>query len=91
MTSGGRGRRGRAARNAPSAFSGQANLAVAGRDGSAYHYAGNEENPVFQFRLGQVEIASTGIYPLDRSLFRFVAPAGEQRRRLALRETAVLA
>jgi len=72
-------------------FTGQANLAVLARDGSAYHYAGNEENPVFRFRLGSIEVASTGIYSLDRSLFRFVVPAGEERRRLALSETAVLA
>jgi hypothetical protein len=72
-------------------FDGQANLAVLARDGSAYHYAGNEENPVFRFRLGPVEIASTGIYSLDRSLFKFVVPEGAERHRLALRETAVLA
>ena len=39
-----------------------------------YHYAGNGENPVFTFRLGRIQLASTGIYSLDRSLFRYVAP-----------------
>jgi hypothetical protein len=72
-------------------FDGQANLAVLAQDGSAYHYAGNDENRVFRFRLGNVEIASTGIYSLDRSLFKLVVPEGAERRRLALRETAVLA
>ena len=61
------------------AFGGQANLAVLADDGRAYHYAGNSENPVFTFRLGEIAIASTGIYSLDRSLFRYVAPAGTDR------------
>jgi hypothetical protein len=61
-------------------FGGQANLAVLTRDGTASHYAGNTENPVFAFRLGRIGIVSTGIYSLDRSLFRFVAPGATQRR-----------
>ena len=71
-------------------FSGPANLAVLAADGSAYHYAGNEDNPVFTFRLGSIEVASTGIYSLDRSLFRYVAPAGRDRQRVELARTAVL-
>jgi glutamine phosphoribosylpyrophosphate amidotransferase len=61
-------------------FGGQANLAVLARDGSNAAYAGNTENPVFTFRLGSIGVASTGIYSLDRSLFRFVAPAATERR-----------
>jgi hypothetical protein len=72
-------------------FGGQANLAVVARDGSAYHYAGNEENPVFTFRLGEVAIASTGIYSLDRSLFRYVVPAATERQLVRLGSTATLA
>jgi len=72
-------------------FGGQANLAVLGRDGSAHHYAGNGENPVFTFRLGSIEIASTGIYSLDRSLFRYVSPAGRDRRLVRLGSSASLA
>jgi glutamine phosphoribosylpyrophosphate amidotransferase len=60
-------------------FGGQANLAVLTADGSPYHYAGNGENPVFSFRLGRIGIVSTGIYSLDRSLFRFVAPDATAR------------
>ncbi len=60
-------------------FGGQANLAVLTADGSAHHYAGNTENPVFCFRLGRIGVASTGIYSLDRSLFRFVAPGATER------------
>ena len=60
-------------------FKGQANLAILAADGTAHHYAGNTENPVFTFRLGRIGLASTGIYPLDRSLFRFVAPAATDR------------
>ena len=64
-------------------FGGQANLAVLAADGASHHYAGNAENPVFAFRLGRIGVASTGIYSLDRSLFRFVAPAATDRRVVA--------
>jgi glutamine phosphoribosylpyrophosphate amidotransferase len=71
-------------------FGGQANLAVLAADGTAHHYAGNGENPVFTFRLGDIGIASTGIYSLDRSVFRFVAPGATERRLIRLRETVTL-
>jgi glutamine phosphoribosylpyrophosphate amidotransferase len=61
-------------------FGGEANLAVIGADGSAHHHAGNRENPVFSFRHGRIGVASTGIYSIDRSLFRFVAPGATHRR-----------
>lgn len=61
-------------------FHGQANLLVLAADGSASAYAGNTENPVFTFRLGRIGLASTGIYSLDRSIFRYVAPGAEERR-----------
>ena len=69
-------------------FGGQANLAVLTADGSAHHYAGNAENPVFSFRLGRIGVVSTGIYSLDRSLFHFVAPRATDRRLIRLRTTA---
>ena len=72
------------------AFGGQANLAVLARDGRAYHYAGNSEKPVFRFRLGETELASTGIYSLDRSLFRYVVPAGTDRHLVGLGSTVSL-
>jgi hypothetical protein len=59
-------------------------------DGSSHHYAGNGENPVFAFRLGRIGVVSTGVYSLDRSLFRFVAPAATDRRRVPLQTTASL-
>jgi glutamine phosphoribosylpyrophosphate amidotransferase len=62
------------------AFGGQANLLALGADGEAHAYAGNTENPVFTFHLGRIGLASTGIYSLDRSLFRFVAPGATARR-----------
>ena len=71
-------------------FGGQANLAVLRRDGSPYHYAGNGENPVFSFRLGGIGVVSTGIYSLDRSLFRFVAPGATERRLAPLHTTVTL-
>ena len=61
-------------------FGGQANLVVLTASGDPYHYAGNTENPVFRFRLGAIGIVSTGIYSIDRSFFRFVAPDATARR-----------
>jgi len=71
-------------------FGGQANLAVLTADGTPHHYAGNGENPVFTMRLGRIGIASTGIYSLDRSLFRFVAPGATERRLVPMHTTATL-
>lgn len=71
-------------------FGGQANLAVLTAAGDVHHYAGNRENPVFTFRLGRIGIASTGLYSLDRSLFRFAAPGATDRRLLPIRTTASL-
>jgi hypothetical protein len=71
-------------------FGGQANLAVLPATGDPHHYAGNGENPVFTFRIGRIGIASTGIYSLDRSLFRYVAPAATDRRLVRLRSTVLL-
>jgi glutamine phosphoribosylpyrophosphate amidotransferase len=61
-------------------FGGQANLAVLTADGAPHHYAGNDENPVFSFRLGRIGIVSTGLYSLDRSVFRYAAPGATERR-----------
>jgi glutamine phosphoribosylpyrophosphate amidotransferase len=71
-------------------FGGQANLAVLRRDGAPFHYAGNGENPVFSFRLGAIGLVSTGIYSLDRSIFRFVAPGATDRRLVPVRTTVTL-
>ena len=72
------------------AFGGQANLALLAADGTPHAYAGNSENPLFTFRLGTVRLASTGIYSLDRSLFRYVAPSATDRRLVPLRSTVTL-
>jgi glutamine phosphoribosylpyrophosphate amidotransferase len=72
------------------AFGGQANLAVLTRTGTPHMYAGNTENPVFAFRLGDIGVVSTGIYSLDRSLFRFVAPRATERRLVPPRQTVLL-
>jgi len=71
-------------------FGGQANFAVLERDGTPHAYAGNTENPLFTFRLGRIGVASTGIYSLDRSLFRFVAPEAADRRLVRSRATVTL-
>jgi glutamine phosphoribosylpyrophosphate amidotransferase len=66
-------------------FGGQANLAVLAADGTPYHYAGNTENPVFAFRLGEIGLASTAMYSLDRSVFRYVAQGATDRQLIRLR------
>jgi glutamine phosphoribosylpyrophosphate amidotransferase len=71
-------------------FGGVANLAVIERDGTATHYAGNPENPVFTFRLGRIGLASTAIYSIDRSLFRFAAIGATNRRLVRPTTTVVL-
>jgi glutamine phosphoribosylpyrophosphate amidotransferase len=71
-------------------FGGQANLAVLAVDGTPHHYAGNGENPVFSFRLGRIGLVSTGIYSLDRSIFRLVAPAAKDRRLIRIGSTVAL-
>ena len=71
-------------------FGGLANLALLAADGTAHHYAGNVENPVFAFRLGRIGVASTGIYSLDRSLFKFVAPEATDRKMVRLRTGVTL-
>ena len=71
-------------------FGGQANLCVLVADGQVHHYAGNRENPVFTFRLGEIGLAATGIYSLDRSLFRYAAPGATERRLVPIRTTASL-
>jgi glutamine phosphoribosylpyrophosphate amidotransferase len=69
-------------------FGGHANLAVLTRAGEAYHYAGNDENPVFTFDLDGIRVASTGMYSLDRSVFRYVAPEATNRKLVKLESTA---
>jgi glutamine phosphoribosylpyrophosphate amidotransferase len=71
-------------------FGGQANLAVLTGDGRPFHYAGNGENPVFSFRLGRIGLASTGLYSLDRSVFRYVAPTATDRRLVRLHTSVAL-
>jgi predicted glutamine amidotransferase len=75
-------------------FGGHANLAVLTRDGAAHHYAGNDENPVFTFEVPArdrtVRLACTGMYSLDRSVFKYVAPEATNRRVVPRARTASL-
>jgi hypothetical protein len=71
-------------------FGGDANLALLARDGTAHHYAGNPENPVFTFRLGRIGLASTAIYSVDRSLFRYAARGATDRALARLHCTIAL-
>lgn len=69
---------------------GQANLATLEPDGTTVAYAGNTENPVFAFRIGRIGVAATGIYSLDRSLFRYVAPDATARRLVRVGQAVAL-
>jgi glutamine phosphoribosylpyrophosphate amidotransferase len=71
-------------------FGGHANLAILEAGGTPHHYAGNGENPIFTFRLGRIGLASTGIYSLDRSLFRYAAPGATDRQLIRVRATVTL-
>jgi glutamine phosphoribosylpyrophosphate amidotransferase len=62
------------------AMGGSANLALLEPGGALTIHAGNAENPVFGFRIGHLRVLSTGVYSLDRSLFRLVAPGARDRR-----------
>lgn len=72
------------------ALGGSANLAVLEPDGAATVHAGNAENPVFAFRLGDLRLLATGVYSLDRSLFRLVAPGARERRLVGRGRAATL-
>lgn len=61
------------------AMGGVANLVVLEPGGRITMHAGNGENPVFGFRLDRLRLLSTGVYSLDRSLFRLVAPGARER------------
>lgn len=71
-------------------FGGQANLSLLTADGGVSAYAGNTENPVFTFRLGRIGLASTGIYSLDRSIFRYAAPGATERNLVRVGRSIVL-
>ncbi|MEA2675283.1 MAG: hypothetical protein QOI92_2475 [Chloroflexota bacterium] len=69
-------------------FGGHANLAVLTRSGEGHHYAGNDENPVFTFNVGEIRLACTGMYSLDRSVFKYVAPEATNRALVQIEATA---
>jgi len=71
-------------------FGGEANFAVLERDGTASHYAGNPQNPVFAFRFGRIGVVATGLYSLDRSLFTYAARGATDRRLIRERTTVSL-
>ena len=71
-------------------FGGHANLAVLTRDGEGHHYAGNRENPVFAFDLDEIHLICTGMYSLDRSVFKYVVPGATNRRLVPFETTATI-
>lgn len=72
------------------AMGGSANLAILEPGGAATVHAGNAENPVFAFRLGDLHLLATGVYSLDRSLFRLVAPGATERRLVGRNRAATI-
>ncbi|MFH0751020.1 MAG: hypothetical protein V2B17_04220, partial [Chloroflexota bacterium] len=72
------------------AMGGPANLATLEPGGTVTFHAGNAENSVFAFGLGRLRLLSTGVYSLDRSLFRLVAPGGRERRLVSRGRSATL-
>ncbi len=72
------------------AFGGEANLAVLAADGTPHHYAGNPQNPVFTFDLGPIGVASTALYSIDRSVFRYAAKGATNRALVRLHGTVAL-
>jgi hypothetical protein len=71
-------------------FGGHANLAVLTSSGGAHHYAGNRDNPVFTFDIGDIHLACTGMYSIDRSVFKYVVPEASSRRLVPFETTATL-
>lgn len=71
-------------------FEGHANLAVLTKAGEAHHYAGNDQNPVFTFDIGPIHLACTGMYSLDRSVFKYVVPEATNRALVRRGTTATL-
>ena len=72
------------------AFGGEANFAVLAADGTPHHYAGNPQNPVFTFDLGAIGVASTALYSIDRSVFRYAAKGATNRALVRLHGTVAL-
>jgi glutamine phosphoribosylpyrophosphate amidotransferase len=72
------------------AMGGSANFAVLEPGGRVTVHAGNGENPIFGFRIDRLRLLSTGVYSLDRSLFRLVAPGAHERRLVGKGRSATL-
>lgn len=71
-----------ALRGVDETFGGTVNLGYLGADGLLAVYAGNKTNPMWQFRLGDGELATTALHSDDEAVFDWVFPAASDRRRL---------
>ncbi len=65
------------------ALGGKANLMALRANGELAVYAGNEENLVYRFRLGAVDLASTSLHSHDLFLFDTIFPGADDIERLA--------
>ena len=72
------------------AMGGSANLAALKAGGRVAMRAGNAENPASGFRLGGLRCLSTGVYSIDRSIFRLVVPGARERSLVRRGRAAVL-
>ena len=72
------------------AMGGSANLAALEAGGRVAMRAGNAENPASGFRLGGLRCLSTGVYSIDRSIFRLVVPGARERSLVRRGRAAVL-
>jgi predicted glutamine amidotransferase len=69
---------------------GGANLGCLTADGTLLAYHGFHHNPLWAFRLGDAEVASTGLFSDDDALFALVFPEAEDRRPIGMHATVRL-
>ncbi|PSR20064.1 MAG: hypothetical protein C7B45_16775 [Sulfobacillus acidophilus] len=72
------------------ALRGNANFMALGRQGDLGVYAGNEENAIYTFRIGDLQLASTGLHSRDNFLFETVFPAASHIDGLGIGQSIVL-
>lgn len=63
-------------------LTGKANFMAMSHQGELGVYAGNEENPVYRFRIGPVQLASTALHSLDTFLFDAIFPEATDIERI---------
>lgn len=80
-----------ALRQVDEAFGGNVNLGYLGEDGTVAVYSQNKENAIWQFRLGDADVAATALHSADESLFSLVFPSATDRRQIERATGSVIA